>query len=1224
MSTPDSSVVVDALEAFVNTGTPREAIAVLRARSDALLTDDALHILDRNLARLEGDAGAQGVFGLRRRAIEAARAGGVEAGVAVLYRPDPELQRLVAPLVDAPGYAAMIHQIRVTPALATADASEYLGVLATWNAGNPAAANRLGAARALVDIAREEDVEAARKWLLGRVLDTVRAATDGEDLVSGWETALDLADAGQEPVTHAQIQVNLGQAYRGRGLADDPDRAVDLLTRSLDVLTREAHPADFSGVHRVLGNIAFGDHRLPEAMRYPRAIAHYEIAAQTVDAQADPDGWLHLNFQLGFCRQWEGDAAAARIHLRRGLDAIDRAYVAQAVATCESLARLMNGGGAETAAALDEALDRLWTRLEQLPPDGDAAERAGHCFTLAGVHREMLGPARAWHLERAIAASAAAARIWTRDVDANQWARMQHDLGTAYGMRLEGEKADNIEQAIQCYQDALTVHTREAYPKYWALTHNALGAAWLERRKGRPDDNAEVAAGLLEAAMTVWDREADARYWSEGGNMLAAAYLRLVGRAGRPALDRAIEWLERITRVEPDAHLRSRWAQYQNNLARAWLDRDDAGDVARAIDLLRRAVAATDRATESYLWATFKRNEAAAHSRIEGADADAHLDAAIAALGDALTVFDATRYPADHRDTQGKLGLLWFRRGAWAEALAAYRAAIDAAERLFGSAYTEAGRLSEAHELSAIHRDAAYCLVQLGRYDEALALHDRGKTRVLADAIALSQARFDGLAPAQQRDAAAARDEIARLEDQMRRAEGTPGRPSDAALGQALARARARLRERLGTTAAQAASATSLLALVPDGGAVFVPLLTSRGGVAFVVPHGRRTIDATHVVPLRLDIDGANDLLVGSEASPGLLRAYAAYLATESEPREIRQAARGHHRRTLADVCARLWPAVMQPVVEQLETFGLAPHAPVLIVPHGALTRLPLHAATDGDGPTVLRRFSVQYSPSLAVLAQARTRAAGAQAPARLLAIADPTGDLEFAGLECRELARAFGPERTVVLEHAAATREAVVAAAGTSSHLHFSCHGFYDWTDPLRSGLVLAAGNVLDVAEIMSPRVDLGATRLVVLSACETGLSDYARYPDELVGLNFGVLLAGAPAVISTMWAVDDRSTSLIMSELYRRVLDGEPVATALRHAQTWLSRLTVAELTAWVDTNPTFARTGRDATARAPITRGHDWATAIAAMQHLPAGARPYEHPYYWAAFTLLGDAS
>ena len=519
------------------------------------------------------------------------------------------------------------------------------------------------------------------------------------------------------------------------------------------------------------------------------------------------------------------------------------------------------------------------------------------------------------------------------------------------------------------------MHTREAFPAYWALTHNALGTAWLERRKGNLDDNAEAAARILEEVLTVWDRGSDPFHWGECYNGLGAANLRLVGRYGRPALDRAIECFERATTAHTRERFRSRWSQLVNNLATAYLERNNPGDPERALDLLQQSIDATDRGAESYLWAAFKKNEAAARSQITGDQSHRHADAAIAALRDVLSVFDAERYPAEHRDTQSALGQMWFRRSAWGDALAAYREAIRAAERVFDRAYTETGRLTEAGTVHNLPQRRV-----LPRPTGPGARSPR-VVRPLQDtspddAIELSHTKFEGLPPAQREEAAKARDAIAAAESQMRLPQATPGRPSDADLGRSIAQARTVItRDRQERQPRE--TLADLLRVIRDDGALVVPMLTSRGGLAFVVPHGVNAVTNTHVVPVSIDFDGANALFIGSEERPGLLRTYVEYLNERGDgSREERRRAFNRYQRKMQEVCGQLWPALMQPIVERLESLGLRPRAPVLIVPHGALALMPLHAASAGRGHSVLQRVDVQYSPSLAVQAQTRARVA--------------------------------------------------------------------------------------------------------------------------------------------------------------------------------------------------------------------------------------------------------
>ena len=93
-----------------------------------------------------------------------------------------------------------------------------------------------------------------------------------------------------------------------------------------------------------------------------------------------------------------------------------------------------------------------------------------------------------------------------------------------------------------------------------------------------------------------------------------------------------------------------------------------------------------------------------------------------------------------------------------------------------------------------------------------------------------------------------------------------------------------------------------------------------------------------------------------------------------------------------------------------------------------------------------------------------------------------------------------------------------------------------------------------LEVHEILSD-LDLSGVNLVVLSACETARGERTR-GDEITGLTRAFLYAGAPAVISTLWKIDDRASALLIEDFYRRLLDGAPAAEALRQAQLGLLR--------------------------------------------------------------------
>jgi CHAT domain-containing protein len=122
--------------------------------------------------------------------------------------------------------------------------------------------------------------------------------------------------------------------------------------------------------------------------------------------------------------------------------------------------------------------------------------------------------------------------------------------------------------------------------------------------------------------------------------------------------------------------------------------------------------------------------------------------------------------------------------------------------------------------------------------------------------------------------------------------------------------------------------------------------------------------------------------------------------------------------------------------------------------------------------------------------------------------------------------------------------------------YLHFATHGLLDSERPGLSALALSLVNeqgepqdgFLRAHEIYN--LNLPA-ELVVLSACQTGLGKEIK-GEGLVGLTRGFMYAGAARVVVSLWSVNDKATSELMTRFYRKMLkDGQRPAAALRAAQ-------------------------------------------------------------------------
>ncbi|WP_437542208.1 tetratricopeptide repeat protein [Sorangium sp. So ce367] len=324
-----------------------------------------------------------------------------------------------------------------------------------------------------------------------------------------------------------------------------------------------------------------------------------------------------------------------------------------------------------------------------------------------------------------------------------------------------------------------------------------------------------------------------------------------------------------------------------------------------------------------------------------------------------------------------------------------------------------------------------------------------------------------------------------------------------------------------------------------------------------------------------------------------------------------------------AEAARALDERVMQPVRQLL---GEARE--VYLSPDGALNLVPFAALVDERGHFLLARYRFTYLTSgrdllrLQVTQTESPRSSplvignpaydeGGSAPAGATSgrRSDAMGTTHFVPL------RWTGPEARAVKERLPDARllldkdatEAAVKALAGPAIVHMATHGFFlaqaraaplapgearpfltlvqpEALPPLResallrSGLALAGANlrrsggedgVLTALEVAG--LDLWGTKLVVLSACETGVGTL-YWGEGVYGLRRALVLAGADSQIMSLWQVADKETQALMTAYYGRLSADEGRSDALREVQI------------------TMARTGL--------------------------------HPYYWAAFIAGGS--
>lgn len=322
----------------------------------------------------------------------------------------------------------------------------------------------------------------------------------------------------------------------------------------------------------------------------------------------------------------------------------------------------------------------------------------------------------------------------------------------------------------------------------------------------------------------------------------------------------------------------------------------------------------------------------------------------------------------------------------------------------------------------------------------------------------------------------------------------------------------------------------------------------------------------------------------------------------------------------------------------------------IFLSPDGALNLIPFGALVDERGHYLIENYSITYLTSGRDLLRMQVSAGGRQGP---LVVANPSFDAgtnapPVPGVQTTRPANLRGasfsplpgtkgeasalgsilPGVRVLTE--AQASEATLKGVGGPSILHVATHGYFlpdllptvneDALSPearaisrknsqsapgenplLRSGLALAGANqgrsgagedgVLTAYEAAA--LDLWGTRLVVLSACETGIGD-VKMGDGVYGLRRALVLAGSESQVMSLWQVDDAATRDLMVAYYKRLQAGEGRTEALRAVQLEMLK------------GDARGETGTSRALNSQITRGK--------MNR--------SHPFFWAGFIQSGD--
>jgi tetratricopeptide (TPR) repeat protein len=454
-------------------------------------------------------------------------------------------------------------------------------------------------------------------------------------------------------------------------------------------------------------------------------------------------------------------------------------------------------------------------------------------------------------------------------------------------------------------------------------------------------------------------------------------------------------------------------------------------------------------------------------------------------------------------------------RRAWREACQAYGFGLKAIEALFRTQLLRAGKETWLHDAQGLHTCAAYAHARCGKLSAAVAILEQGNARMLSEALARDRADLQALKRTHRDLVTRYHDATARLFTLRRRELGGTATPTWVV---------ERIRTALQEFDALVADIRQVKGF--DGflrAAISVPLVylavTPVGALALLVGPDGNTFP---VWSDDLTEAALQNALFGAGRDHGPASYLGAYVCWRDNPKD--QDALKLWCSALERTTRWLWKVFIGRLTHILARRRVSR---VVLIPHGLLSLLPLHAAwTKELRSRAGRRYALDkilftYAPNALALQACQSKAA-TLSTATIFAVEDPEGSLYFAADEVSAALTHFRPlDKQLLLGGPAANRSVVLKKLSQANVLHFATHGRAGFDKPLEAGLTMAGGEQLTLRDIL--RLRLKQARLAVLSACETGIPG-TKLPDEIVSLPAGLVQVGVAGVLGSLWALEDR----------------------------------------------------------------------------------------------------
>ncbi len=910
------------------------------------------------------------------------------------------------------------------------------------------------------------------------------------------------------------------------------------------------------------------------------AIAGYEAALTVFTYDTSPRNWAATQIALGIalCNRIQGDKAqnleAAIAAFTTGLKVFTHNAYPQEWAKTQ-----MNLGIAYFYRIVGDKIENI--------EDGIAASLAAlkvfNCeaypqdwaqtqSNLGGGYLYRIRGDKAQNIEDAIAAFIGAWEVFASNEYHYQRAKTQVNLGIAYSDRIRGDKIENLELAITAFTDALKVYqTRDAFPEDWAKTQLNLGKAYLDKIHGDKTQNIENAIKAFTAALQVYTRDAFPQEWAITQNNLGIAYFHKIDGDKAQNIENAIKAFTSASQIRTREAYPQQWAITQNNLGNAY------------------------------------------RNRIHG-DKVHNFEQAIAAYNLALEVYTRDAFPENHTQTLFNLSYVYLDAQEFSSAYQNLKSAIETVEFLREEIVSgDETKRKQAEQWNRLYQFMVKTCLELNKIAEAIEYAERSKTRNLVELILNRDSR--SIFPTDvAKQIEQLRSEIATGQNQIQT--GTAKNPQALAKHlQILRQQRNELQDKY-LPVGYGFNLQQFQANLDEQTAIIKWYITNAGCETFIITR-------------------SNLQILNTSQQDNNVKALASYF------QEYFTAYTENRAAWIKSLNSRFTELSQLLQIEDILNLIPKEYSHLILIPHIFLHQFPLHILPLINGELLYERFpkGVIFAPSCQLLQQVQER----KRPNfdSIFAIQNPTEDLGSSDWEVEHILPFFSSQQ--VFSKSQASKYALEQATSNLknvNYLHFACHGYFNLNSPINSFLLLADayvssdsvadsekylqipdGRIIDLnkcltlGNLFEQSFDLSQCRLVILSACETGLIDFQNMSDEYIGLPSGFLYAGSSCVVSSLWTVNDLSTAYLMMKFLQNLQEAftrnqhVSIAVALNHAQTWLRNITWEDLQKWTSSlQPLNIAQDREIKAKRQYRENLN-------------SERPFESPYYWAAFTAIG---